>query len=82
MSYCRFSEATSEAYIIADVSGNLECIACRITPEGNWYGWFVTHSRQEMIDHVREHKAQGFKVPRRVIQRLKREIEEVGDIYE
>ncbi len=43
----------------------------------NW----TTTSRQEMIDHLKVHRAMGHKVPKRAIKRLRSEIKEVGDTY-
>lgn len=86
MSYCRYNGKDSEAYVIASLMGHLECIGCRITgqpsSDGVVYGYFTTHSRQAMIEHLQEHRQRGYKVPFRATRRLRREIKEKGDTYE
>lgn len=43
------------------------------------YQNFTTHSRKEMIEHIRAHKKAGHKVTSNPITRLRQEIKELGD---
>ena len=42
---------------------------------------FMTTSRYKMIEHLLEHRTKGESVPERVFDRLKSEIERLGDTY-
>lgn len=42
---------------------------------------FTTVSRHKMIEHLMEHRKQGEVVPERAINRLRSEIERLGDTY-
>lgn len=55
MAYSRFSNA--DVYVGMDVHGQLACWGC-------WLGevWYFD-STQEMVDHLREHREAGHKVP-------------------
>lgn len=43
---------------------------------------FLTHSRSEMIEHLREHQKAGHKVPVSAFDRLEREKAQKGDLYD
>jgi hypothetical protein len=68
MSYCRFNGEDSEVYVIAHVDGTITCYCGQ---ETGWKG-----NRQQAIDHLLEHRQNGYKVPDRAIDRLNREIAE------
>ena len=76
MSYCRMGD-DSNVYVIRNMLGTLECLACRISGEpkedGLRYGYFAVDLEDEMIEHLLEHRRQGWKVPERAIERLRRE---------
>lgn len=90
MAYARFLSSTrpgvksrdsSDVYVFGSVFGFLECCACRLRPEGNWYNTFSTQSRSEMVKHLQEHRQIGHKVPWSATRRLKREIRQIGDDF-
>lgn len=78
MSYCRYNGTDSEVYVIKHISGHLECIACRITGEpasdGLRYGTFTCEEPGDMLEHLWEHRNQGWKVPSRAMDRLLKEM--------
>lgn len=73
MSYCRAGE-DSDVYVIAtwNTDGR-DALECFCEPA------FFTTTRSVMISHLREHQANGDKVPDRTFERLEREIAEQGD---
>ena len=79
MSYARFGDG--DVYVWADsFLGGIRCQACRLLndwPSGAWF-----ENRSEMLAHLAEHKKAGHKVPQHAIERLEREIKELGDIVE
>jgi hypothetical protein len=76
MSYCRISEG--DVYMYADISGGIVCCGCRFV-EGFGVKFY---SRSEALAHLELHIERGDSVPSRAIERLKREIEEIGDEVE
>lgn len=79
MSYCRNNRVDSELYVIS-VGDGWECLGCpsaEEVPSGigvPMKGRFFCQTRQEMLDHLLEHRRRGHKVPERAIERLKEEI--------
>lgn len=85
MAYCRWSEG--DCYVYGSGQG-MTCCSCRIMPEcdsydlaGNCLGHtglhedYNTESKQEMLDHLLEHRKQGHQVPDSAITRLMREVQ-------
>jgi hypothetical protein len=70
MSYCRQGE-DSDVYVIR--SGDQLVCYCNV-------GSFHCFSEQDMITHLRDHEAEGLKVPQRAYDRL--EAERQGNPYE
>jgi hypothetical protein len=70
----------SDVYVIGSGIA-LECMSCRLKPEGDWYGTFYTVSRSEMVKHLQQHRQVGQKVPWYATRRLKRDIRKIGDEY-
>jgi hypothetical protein len=85
VSYGRHNGTDSEVYVIGSISGFLECLGCRISGEpssnGLCYGFFATKSRGDMLEHLWDHRNQGWKVAQHTMQRLMDEMEEDGDEY-
>lgn len=79
MSYARFDGRESEVYVIATGGGMIECLGCRITgdpsSDGIRYGYFAVNRPEFMLEHLLEHREQGWKVPEYALERLKREVE-------
>lgn len=78
MSYCRWSD--SDLYIYPSIGGGIVCMGATADSadvEGDHY--FSTPSRAAMIAHVEEHIAAGACVDDDVIERLRAEIETLGD---
>ena len=73
MSYCRFSP-DSNVYLYPHVDDYIECCACRLKPEGEWFGNFRLDAPSDAIDHLNRHIAAGHQVPARAFERLKQEI--------
>lgn len=79
MSYIRWGVEGSSVYIYHSVKGGWECCACRFAydydeePTGEPSN-FAT--RQELLVHINKHREHGDHVPRRVDERLLREIKE------
>ena len=57
MSFVRFSEH-SDLYIYSHYLGYIECCGCSL------YGTYEAHSLEDLILHVKEHRAAGHKVPK------------------
>jgi hypothetical protein len=76
-----YKRERSDVYVFGSISGVLECCACRLRPEGDWFGFFYTKSRSEMVKHLQEHRQIGHKVPWSATRRLKREIRQIGDDF-
>lgn len=68
MSYCRFGWDGSDVYVYESCSGGWECCGCIMN--GNWN----YSTRQEIVDHLLEHRKQGHTVPQYAIDRLREEI--------
>jgi len=90
MSYCRFSKGEktyfqgtdyeytpekSDVYLYEDYLGYFNCCGCRLIDKG-----FISTSRQEMINHLKEHIKAGDTVPDHVIPTLLEEIKVEGDL--
>lgn len=74
MSYCRWNGIDSDVYVIATYYQGKEawdCICCSIATN-NLMG--LVHTRQEMLDHLLEHRLVGNRVPQYAIDRLQKEI--------
>ena len=71
MSYCRAGEQ-SDLYIIHNIYGYLECM-CK--EKG-----YKTKSRQDMVFHILAHAIKGHKVQQHAVDRLRKEINEKGDL--
>lgn len=71
MAYERFS--TSGVYVFAGKAG-WTCMVCRLTDVSDgWHGDVVASTRQEMVDHLREHEKHGHSTGK-AIPRLLREM--------
>jgi hypothetical protein len=70
----------SDVYVFGD-GYKIECVGCRLQPEGEWYASFYATSRAEMVKHLQQHRQVGQKVPWHATRRLKREIRKIGDEY-
>jgi hypothetical protein len=76
MSYCRFSDGKygkldepSDVYMYP---GNLiECVGCNV-------GF---NKRSDALNHLKNHIKIGDRVPKYALDRLEKEIEEIGDEY-
>lgn len=81
MSYCRFFSG-SDVYMYPHAGGFIVCSACQL--ENNDFSGdsprFFT--RTEALEHLREHEEAGHNVPDSAIQRLEREIEDIGEEIE
>ena len=66
MSFARWSD-DSDVYVILNAGGYLDCMGCG--PDG----CFTLTER--MIAHLKEHEAEGDKVPERTFERLRVEAE-------
>ena len=84
MSYCRVGW-DSDVYVIGTRNPNteqniLQCFCGTRDGNGFYYKPFPAFTtRSGMIAHLREHQANGDKVPDRTFERLEREIAEQGD---
>lgn len=74
MSYCRFGE-DSDVYVFENIVGRLECCGCDLREHGS----FLTKSRTAMLAHLDEHRATGHLVPDYALERLRAELDELGD---
>lgn len=74
MSYVRFGEGGSDVYVYPSSSG-IECCGCRFPADRDP----TFTSRQKAIDHLVAHQEAGHTVPDYVIERLRQEIESMGD---
>ena len=64
MSYCRMG-ADSDVYVIHSVFGGMVCYCDdEVGPM----------TKPEMVEHLLEHRAEGWQVPQRALDRLYREI--------
>lgn len=70
MSYCRFSEA--DVYIFEHVDGYFQCCACPL--ESEVFASFDCNTKQEMLEHIKEHRKVGHYVPEHVDETLEAEI--------
>jgi hypothetical protein len=83
MSYCRKNGENSDLYVVG-TGDAWECLGCSLIPKGErneavWgliTSWFICDTRQEMLNHVLAHRAEGHKVPEKAIRRLRKEIRE------
>ena len=76
MSYCRRSDE-SDVYMVG-TKDHLECLACEFFKKR----YSPTFKRRSIaIFHLARHKAAGHKVLKGAVDRLWKEIEEVGDDY-
>lgn len=67
MSYCRFTD-DSDVYMYP-THGVVECCLCALN-DGHT---LVLQTTQQAIEHLREHAADGDKVPQRAFERLETE---------
>ena len=74
MSYCRMSRE-SDVYMYADVDGYICCCGC-FMKEG---GIFRFRTRKGALSHLLLHRAKDDTVPQYAIDRLEKEIKEVGN---
>jgi hypothetical protein len=65
MSYCRMGN-DSDVYLIGTYGG-WQCCGCKLISK-------LLKSREEVLEHLNEHKKMGDKVPIRAIKRLKSEM--------
>lgn len=68
MSYVRFGEA--DVYVYTDVRGHLACCGCLLGDKWEF------RSTDEILAHLREHRAVGHHVPDRVFEDLARDCQE------
>lgn len=73
MSYCRMSEG--DVYMYHAITGGIVCCGCRFREKTG----SVFFSRSEALSHLEFHMKNGDSVPARAIERLKNEIDEIGD---
>ena len=79
MSYCRFGNPESDAYIYPSIQGGIVCCACRLLPKIKypsgyvWYQDFVVDTADEMLTHAIEHNLKDSPVPAYAIERLTKE---------
>jgi len=82
MSYCRFGWEGSDVYIYASVGGWIECCACSLQPtrKSEFLGFinesFKAYDTQQMIDHIKQHREKGERVPDYVEEELMNDHEE------
>lgn len=76
MSYSRFID--SDVYMFHHVANGILCMLCRLDYDADRMGW-STNSRQEAIEHLKEHREAGHVVPDHAFEVLRKEIEEEGD---
>lgn len=76
MSYCRFGD-DSDVYVYYACKG-LCCCMCFLNSDREDEHF---HKRSEMINHLKQHKKRGHKVPPRAMKRLKEEIAEEQDFW-
>lgn len=69
MSYCRKCD-DSDVYIIKNVYGYMECVSCDLI--SGKYGYKCATSKQ-MLSHVDDHFNNGDHVPKRAVDRLRKE---------
>lgn len=79
MSYCQIGE-DSDVYVLK-VFKNIEgddawsCCGCILSPETTvWDKGYTFETRQEMLDHLLKHRAEGHRVPEHALERLHKEI--------
>lgn len=75
MSYCRMSEG--DVYMYWSITGGIICCGCSFSRDASP----VFFSRSEAITHLELHIEKGDIVPDRAIERLKKEIAEVGETW-
>lgn len=66
MSYCRANGVDSDVYVIGTGS-RWWCCGCDF--EDNFF-----ETREEMVEHLRQHRKEGDKVPERTFERFAKEI--------
>ncbi len=83
MSYCRNNGKDSDVYLIPtgdEERSFWECVGCYLAPRqilgGVEVAWTKLDTRQEALDHLLKHRAEGHKVPEHALERLRREIAE------
>jgi hypothetical protein len=64
MSYCRMGE-DSDVYVYHSVFGGMVCVCVRNPP---------LMTKPQMVEHLLEHRDDGWQVPQRALDRLYREI--------
>ena len=74
MAYCRKTTINS-VYMYPSISGGIVCCGCTLSKEFNEN--FLL--RSNAIKHLLKHRESGNDVPDYAIERLKKEIEELGD---
>lgn len=75
MSYCRFSE-DSEVYVYHSVNGRFICCGCCLMePVGAGLVQYERsyRTREQLIEHLKQHIAAGHKVPAHAIARIEQE---------
>ena len=81
MSYCRFIVA--DVYVFHNVSGHLTCYGCSMRGRHEHRDDdFNCTLRSEMVEHLKAHVRNGDHVPEFVFERLRHEIETIGDSVE
>jgi hypothetical protein len=73
MSYSRFGRDGSYVYIFKAIYGGWECCGCILNHEE---GGFIAPTREELLEHIKEHRQAGHVVPEYVDERLRQEIAE------
>lgn len=82
MSYCRFA-SDSDAYIFFNSGGFFECQLCLLLPRDadfrntgflHGFGTFMSQCPEKMIEHVKEHRAAGHKIPDGVEEALAKDV--------
>lgn len=77
MSYARFGcDGDSDVYVYQDVGGGWTCCWCKLGPPRSNVN---VETRSEMLEHLLDHRAAGQSVPEHAIERLRAEIETVGN---
>jgi len=80
MAYARFGKE-SDVYAFEHIGGFFLCECCRIVGRLSSEDWpyFETDTRTGMIEHLREHRRAGDRVPDEAFARIEAEIKEYGE---
>ena len=74
MSYARMGP-DSDVYVYGSVNGSYECCMCSLSKQGGQSFDCI----EEVLDHLKDHKAAGHKVPGYCIDRLVKELADERD---